>query len=87
MSLALAAVLVDDDFWVLVLFFIQPWCNACALTCQYPCHLPVLRAATAYQETSGEFAGLLGKDGGKTGGVGDIDGGYHPGPGAVSEKN
>ncbi|MGA3181301.1 MAG: hypothetical protein ABSF38_13240, partial [Verrucomicrobiota bacterium] len=39
--LALAAVLVDDDFWVLVLLcFIQSWCNAWALTCQYPCHLP-----------------------------------------------
>jgi hypothetical protein len=41
MILALAAVLVDDDFWVLVLLcFIQSWCNAWALTCQYPCHLP-----------------------------------------------
>jgi hypothetical protein len=31
---------------------------------------PILRAATADQETSGEFAGLFGKNGGKTGGVG-----------------
>jgi hypothetical protein len=48
--------------------------------------MPVLRVATADQETSGEFAGLFHPHGGKTGGVGDIDGGYHPGRGAVSEN-
>jgi hypothetical protein len=43
-----------------------------------------LRIATADQEGCGASAGLLGTNGGKTGGVGDIDGGYHPGRGAVS---
>ena len=46
--------------------------------------LPILREANADQEASGEFAGLCGKNSGKTGGVGDLDGGYHPGRGAVS---
>ena len=43
--------------------------------------------ATAHQEGRGAFAGLFHPHGGKTGGVGDIDGGYHPGRGAVPEKN
>ena len=38
--------------------------------------LPVLRDGTGDQETSGDFAGLFLPSGGKTGGVGDVDGDY-----------
>ena len=42
---------------------------------------PNLRDATADQKTGGEIAGAFLPHGGKTGGVGDLDGGYHPGRG------
>jgi hypothetical protein len=49
--------------------------------------LPILRDGTAHQEGRGASAGLFHPHGGKTGGVEDIDGGYHPGRGAILEMN